>query len=558
MPATWASYGVDANQDGKADPFNPVDAVFAAARYLKAAGADQDLRKAIWAYNHADWYVEDVLKRAQVVAGIPTDLVSSLSGLTQGHFPVAARATYDDQVTAKDAKKVKAGENAANPVESDADRTGIEIRARAGSPVTAVGDGEIVSVGRNARLGNYVRLRDAFGNVYTYGHLKKVSSVVPVPKARKQSEASVNRELGLTKKDPVPTRAATAGRKGKEKPATPTGTTRKGVEKERLFANPTRPASWAAGGRNQLQESGSELPADATMARYFTVDYGLDRDQVTLKPLVKGRKVIAGTILGRVGTIEQGRKPYLRFEIRPAGKNAPRIDPKPILDGWKLLESTAVYRAADDGPLAGAGGDDPSVGQLLLMSKEDLQRRVLEDKRITIYSCGRQDIQAGIIDRRVLATLVFLTANGLEPTVSSLRCGHGYLTASGNVSEHSSGSALDIAAINGTPIVGHQGAGSITDATIRKLLTLQGTMQPHQIISLMKYPNADNTMAMADHADHIHVGFAPEYDPNSKTARELNSVLKPGQWSKLIERLGSIDNPTVATEPSKYATDAAG
>ena len=71
------------------------------------------------------------------------------------------------------------------------------------------------------------------------------------------------------------------------------------------------------------------------------------------------------------------------------------------------------------------------------MSKEELQKRVLNDARIKIYSCGRRDIEAGGIDRRVLATLVFLTANGLEPTVSSLHCGHGYMTASGNVSEHS-------------------------------------------------------------------------------------------------------------------------
>ncbi len=39
MPATWKMYGVDANKDGKRDPYNPVDAIFAAARYLKAAGA---------------------------------------------------------------------------------------------------------------------------------------------------------------------------------------------------------------------------------------------------------------------------------------------------------------------------------------------------------------------------------------------------------------------------------------------------------------------------------------------------------------------------------------
>ena len=41
MPSTWKRYGVDANHDGEKDPYNPVDAIFAAARYLKAAGADR-------------------------------------------------------------------------------------------------------------------------------------------------------------------------------------------------------------------------------------------------------------------------------------------------------------------------------------------------------------------------------------------------------------------------------------------------------------------------------------------------------------------------------------
>ena len=63
----------------------------------------------------------------------------------------------------------------------------------------------------------------------------------------------------------------------------------------------------------------------------------------------------------------------------------------------------------------------------------------------------------------MLATLEFLAASGLKPTVTSLKCGHSYLTTSGNVSEHSSGNAVDIAAINGIPILGHQGKGSITD-----------------------------------------------------------------------------------------------
>jgi hypothetical protein len=64
MPETWAMYGVDANGDGVKDPNNPEDAIHAAARYLSAAGFPADVWGAIWAYNHADWYVEDVLEHA--------------------------------------------------------------------------------------------------------------------------------------------------------------------------------------------------------------------------------------------------------------------------------------------------------------------------------------------------------------------------------------------------------------------------------------------------------------------------------------------------------------
>jgi hypothetical protein len=285
---------------------------------------------------------------------------------------------------------------------------------------------------------------------------------------------------------------------------------------------------------------------------------GLHSKDVDIKRLRVGARVVAGTILGRIGTSTSGKlAAHLHFEIRPVGTGAPRIDPKPILDGWKLLESTAIYRAAGKNPFFGPDAKNPSIGQILLMSKHTLQQQILTDSRITLYDCGRRDIRAGNIDRRVLATLEFLSASGLKPTVSALECGHGLMTASGNISEHSSGNAVDIAAINGIPIIGHQGSGSITDITIRRLLTLQGSMKPHQIISLMTYPNTDNTLSMPDHADHIHIGFHPTYDPNTKAGRRLDAVLKPKQWIKLIDRLGQIDNPTVATTPSSAAIPTA-
>jgi Transglycosylase SLT domain len=69
MPETWAGYGVDANGDGIRDPYDPEDAIFAAANYLHASGAPGNWSAAILAYNHADWYVEDVLAGAGRFAG---------------------------------------------------------------------------------------------------------------------------------------------------------------------------------------------------------------------------------------------------------------------------------------------------------------------------------------------------------------------------------------------------------------------------------------------------------------------------------------------------------
>jgi transglycosylase-like protein with SLT domain len=91
LPSSWETYGVDANGDGRKDPYNPVDAICAAARYLKIAGGADDLYNAILAYNHADWYAQEVLLYARAYGKLPSDLVGSLTGLTEGaHFPIAA------------------------------------------------------------------------------------------------------------------------------------------------------------------------------------------------------------------------------------------------------------------------------------------------------------------------------------------------------------------------------------------------------------------------------------------------------------------------------------
>ena len=564
MPATWRQWGVDANKDKRKDPYNPADAIFAAARYLKAAGYEQDPRRAIFAYNHADWYVDSVMLRARLISGVPADLIGSLTGLTEARFPVYARARYADDLAERQVlKRAKAGQNAANVVESKANRTGIHIFAKTGSPVIATNDGVIKQVGHSKRLGRFLVLQDVYGNRFTYGHLGTVARFYPVPKTDTQNPKTSARAVkanGSTK-EAAPTLAASAGRQtdsqggkpAKQSRSAPRGDTQQASApiKQRLFAHPDLPGARDSGGMEQLLDSKANKGGFSTFRTYFSQPFGMQAKDVRLRRLKKGAHVIGGTILGRIGKTVATEAPHLMFEIRPAGRGAPRIDPKPILDGWKLLEATAIYRASGRNVLHGDDTDGMSIGQVLLLPKPQLQQRVLADDRIELYPCGRDDVRTGQIDRRVLATLEYLAESGFKPTVSALKCGHSLMTTSGNISEHSSGNAVDISKVNGIPIIGHQDKGGITEQAVRRLMALQGTMEPHQIISLLDFGR--NTMALPDHNDHIHVGFRPLFGENKKLGKQAFEVLRPGQWSDLLTRLRKIDNPVVPTKPSKYA-----
>jgi hypothetical protein len=69
LAATWAQYGVDANGDGRADRWNAADAIYAAANYLRASGAPLHTERALFAYNHAQWYVAEVERWAALYRG---------------------------------------------------------------------------------------------------------------------------------------------------------------------------------------------------------------------------------------------------------------------------------------------------------------------------------------------------------------------------------------------------------------------------------------------------------------------------------------------------------
>ena len=193
IPSTWAAYGVDANNDGRKDPYNPVDAICAAARYLRAAGGDKDIRQAIFSYNHADWYVDEVLLYANQYGKLPDALVGSLTGLTEGaHFPVAADARYADDINdaaalARSTTQRRASGNAADVISSDAARRSINIYSSLNAPVVAVNDGVIKKIGDNPKLGRYIVLQDAYGNTYTYSQLGSIEKTHPVPRSQNLS-----------------------------------------------------------------------------------------------------------------------------------------------------------------------------------------------------------------------------------------------------------------------------------------------------------------------------------------------------------------------------------
>ncbi|KAB7740040.1 peptidoglycan DD-metalloendopeptidase family protein [Nostocoides sp. F2B08] len=72
MPATWRIYGVDGDGDGRADILNDADSTMSAANYLTASrvhNGPDGVRDALFAYNRAHWYVNDVLQYAESYGG---------------------------------------------------------------------------------------------------------------------------------------------------------------------------------------------------------------------------------------------------------------------------------------------------------------------------------------------------------------------------------------------------------------------------------------------------------------------------------------------------------
>jgi soluble lytic murein transglycosylase-like protein len=538
LPSEWAQYGVDANGDGYEDPYNPADAIFAAARYLRAAGADTNVKAAVFSYNHSQAYVESVMLRAQLLGGTPSELLGAITGLTEARFPVHAASHYNDGFPT-----VSTGSSGKTTT-----LVGTTIYSQAGAPVIAVQDGEVVRVGDSPSLGRFVTLRDAYGNTYVYAELGDIASVYPVLEPHVHTAPSPR--VAPRPSEQTPSGPATAG----AQPRSPLseGAAISGLAlgaAAGLEADPVPTPSAPA--TTQVP-----APRKATAnVRVFTEG----ANDVYLHPLVPGVQVIAGTVLGHVGAgsaagAQPGGEeaaPHIVFQMRPAGSGAPLIDPKPILDGWVALEDTSIFRAKGENPFLATS---PTVGQVLLESKQQLEPQVLHGGGVRLGSCARQDVQEGRVDKRVLAMLEYLSVSGLRPTVSGLPCASRTPAAlAANAPASASAAAVDITAVNGVPVAGHQGAGSIADTTVRKLLMLQGLARPKRIVSLMSYPGATATRTSPNAGDAIHVSFGALGASGARAAAQSASGLSPSEWIELLDRLGEIPDPTVGSGHSSAA-----
>lgn len=612
MPETWLQYGVDAVNGGYADPYNPVDAIFAAARYLHAAGASTNLRAAILAYNHSEAYVESVLLRARLFSSYPPSVIATLTGLTEGSVPVAGArlvggpATPGDGLTSgqdststgassatagatqvqssaasaagasKGASTLPGSTPAPSPAESAAAAEHAlnaaappsqlsELVGRKGAPVVAVENGRVVGLGKSRKLGRYVVLRDTYGDVFTYAGLGSIAPEYRLPKpaqVRVPKGALAEVEAGS---DATPTRAASAGghppltlhvakpKQGVSSSSTQANAAAAGLSsqeqapvgggKTRVYAHPGNPDAIAA---ERLK---------ARLARSKGLAPGWMK-------LGKGSVVAQGTVLGHLGSDTESPDASLRFAIRPAGSKS-AVDPQPILTNWKQLEIALHPQGAKDGPvLAGATASDS-----FLLSKDELQSAVLGDPGIKLGKCDREQLVAGKIGRRSLALLVFLSRSGLKPTVGELRCGRPVYTAKGLTTSFPPAGTIDISAINGIPVAAHQGAGTITDITIRTLLTIPGQFAPKRIVSLMRYPGAASTIAAPDYSSYIKIELASTSGASASKATEgraksassktvasaTNVVLGTAEWQRLVGQIGSLSVPKLSSKPSASA-----
>ena len=534
------------------------------------------MRRAIFAYNHADWYVDSVMLRARLIAGLPGRPGRLAHRPDRGPLP----GRRPRHVRGRPLRAGRPAARQARPERGQRDRLRRRRAAAStssptqGAPVVAVNDGVVKKIGSHRTAASSSSSRTSTATATRTRNLGSVAALLPGAEGRRRRPDQGATAVSASASRPRPTRS----RRCPPRPAARSRTT-SGERGGRKAAarRPRRPPPRARRAPGRRQAAPVRPPArperrgsTAAWSRSSTSDQSAARRQRRPTTTTSRAACRARTRERRAEAAEEGlarhrrhgprprrhaeqgtKASHIYFEIRPAGRGAPSIDPKPILDGWKLLESTAIYRASGKNVLLRRRRDGFSIGQILLLPKPLLEKRVLSDERIEIYPGGRRDIQTGQIDRRVLATLEYLAESGLRADRHRLKSGHSFFTSSGNVSQHSSGNAVDIATHQRHPDPGPPGRGRDRRAGRRPADAAPGHDGPAP--------------------DHLADGLGPEHAgaerPRRPHPRRLPAAVRRQQEARQAgdggAEAGPVErpdrppardrNPTVPVNPSKYA-----
>ena len=264
--------------------------------------------------------------RAQLLGGTPPGLLGAITGLTEARFPVHAAAHFSDGFPAAPAagERVRCAEDA---------RRHDDLLAGGRARDRGAGRRNRRRSATRPRSGASCRCATPTATPTSTRSSAAVAALYPVLVPHRPHHGQRPHRTARAERRTRPERSRDGGRAAalagvrRRAPCRASRWARRRVWKRPRPALAAARPGHAAGARAEARPCGSS---------------GKDPTTSTCTRCAPGVQVIAGTVLGHVGGdhAPAPADPHMLFQIRPAGVQAPLIDPKPILDGWVALENT--------------------------------------------------------------------------------------------------------------------------------------------------------------------------------------------------------------------------
>jgi murein DD-endopeptidase MepM/ murein hydrolase activator NlpD len=174
LPGTWTTWGIDGDDDGRADPLDPADAIPSAANY--------------------DCYL---LNRIRPLGGNPIELMLAAYNagpgavLTAGGIPkIPETQQYVQKILTLAGLTTAAGSSGCvaplhgiltQPYRGPTGHPGIDIAAPVDTPVLAACTGTVAWAQWTTGYGNYIQIQQPNGIITAYGHLNQLDVSVGQP-----------------------------------------------------------------------------------------------------------------------------------------------------------------------------------------------------------------------------------------------------------------------------------------------------------------------------------------------------------------------------------------